>query len=194
LKLEHQFDVPASPKATLRVLMDAERVVPCMPGAQLTEVVDDRTWKSKMAVKLGPVGMDFLNEVKLVEVDEGAGRVRMEANGRDTRGKGGANATIDAQLVPIEGGTRVTMDTDLRFSGQAAQLGRPNVVKDVSTRLVDQFAECLRAQVSASPEEAAAAVERSAKPISGFRLMLSALGSAIKRLFGRGDTRSGGSS
>jgi hypothetical protein len=86
------------------------------------------------------------------------------------------------------------MDTDLRFSGQAAQLGRPSVVKDVSTRMVDQFAECLRAQVSASPEEAAAAVERSAKPISGFSLMCSALGSAIKRLFGRGDTRSGGSS
>jgi uncharacterized protein len=195
LKLEHEFDVPASPKATMRVLLDAERVVPCMPGAQLTEVVDARTWKSTMAVKLGPVGMDFLNEVKLVEVDEDAGRVRMQANGRDTRGKGGANATIDAQLEPIESGTRVRMDTDLRFSGQAAQLGRPSVVKDVSTRLVDQFAECLRAQVSASPREAAAAVERSAKPIGGFSLMFSALGSAIKRLFGRGgDTRSGGSS
>ena len=175
--------------------MDPERVVPCIPGAQLTEVVDDRTWKSKMAVKLGPVGMDFLNEVKLVEVDEDAGRVRMEANGRDTRGKGGANATIDARIDPIEGGTRVTMDTDLRFSGQAAQLGRPSVVKDVSTRLLDQFAECLRAQVSASPEEAAAVVERTGKPISGLSLIFKALGSAIKRLFGRGgDTRSGGSS
>ena len=84
------------------------------------------------------------------------------------------------------------MATDLRFSGQVAQLGRPGVVQDVSNKLVDQFAECIKAQLSASPEEAAAAVVEAQKPVSGFSLAIAALASAIKRLFGRGHGRERG--
>ena len=198
MKLEHAFDVPASPEATLKLLLDAGRVVPCMPGAELTEVVDDRHWKAKMTVKLGPVGMDFMNDVRLSEVDEAAGHVHMQATGRDTRGKGGASAEIDANFVGVEGGTRVEMSTDLRFSGQAAQLGRPSVVQDVSTKLVGQFADCLRGQLAAStPEEAARAAEQAQaaqKPISGLALMWAALKGALARLTGRGPkTQQGGS-
>jgi len=196
VKLEHAFDVPASPEAALDILLDANRVIPCMPGAELTEVVDERHWKAKMTVKLGPVGMDFLNDVKLLEVDRNGGQVKMEATGRDTRGKGGANAQIDARLVGIDGGTRVEMSTDLRFSGQAAQLGRPSVVQDVSSKLVGQFADCLRGQLAAAtPAEASQAVQQSqkAKPISGFALFWVALKGFFARLFGRGKTRQGGS-
>jgi carbon monoxide dehydrogenase subunit G len=198
VKLEHAFEVPASPQATLKLLLDAERVVPCMPGAQLTEVVDEHHWKAKMTVKLGPVGMDFLNDVTLTEVDEAGGRVQMQATGRDTRGKGGASADIDANFVGVEGGTRVEMNTDLRFSGQAAQLGRPSVVQDVSTKLVGQFAECLKAQLAAStPEEAARAAEQaraSQTHISGLSLMWAAIKGALARLTGRGPkTQKGGS-
>jgi len=198
VKLEHAFEVPASPEATLRLLVDAERVVPCMPGAELTEVVDDRHWKARMTVKLGPVGMDFLNDVTLVEVDEANGHVKMEATGRDTRGKGGANATIDASVVGTEGGTRVQMATDVHFSGQAAQLGRPSVVQDVSSKMVGQFAECLKGQLAAAtPEEAAQAAQQAQaaqKPISGFALFIAAVKGAIARLFGRAPkTHEGGS-
>ena len=84
------------------------------------------------------------------------------------------------------------MATDLRFSGQAAQLGRPSVVQDVSNKLVNQFADCLKAQLSASPEQAAEAVQQAQKPISGFSLMVGALVASIKRVFGRGDGRKGG--
>jgi uncharacterized protein len=195
VKLEHAFEVPASPQATLTLLLDAERVVPCLPGAELTEQVDERTWKSTMTVKLGPVSMDFLNDVQLVEVDEDRGYVRMEASGRDTRGKGGANATIESHLVPVEGGTRVEMNTDMRFSGQAAQLGRPSLVTDMSTKMVNQFADCLRAKLSAAtPAEEAQAAEQHHKPISGLSLIISALVGAIGRLLGRGPKpRQGGS-
>jgi uncharacterized protein len=84
------------------------------------------------------------------------------------------------------------MDTDPRFSGQVAQLGRPGVVQDVSNKLVGQFAECIKAQLSASPEQAAAAVTEAQKPISGWSLAVAALVSTIKRLIGRGGGREGG--
>lgn len=190
MKLESSFEVPAPPADALALLLDASRVIPCMPGAELVEVVDERTWKAKLTVKLGPVGMDFTNDVTVVEIDEAAGHVRLAVSGRDTRGKGGAEATIDSRFVTIEGGgTRVDMETDLRFSGQAAQLGRPAVVKDVSTRLVEQFAACLRAQLSTNREEAAEAVQAAAKPISGFSLFLVAIKGMFRRLFRRDGTR-----
>ena len=193
MKLEHQFEVPASPDQTLHLLLDAERVIPCMPGATLKEVVDENTWKAEMGVKLGPVGMQFLVGVKLLDRDDAAHKVTLGLSGRDTRGKGGAEGTVASQLTGIDGGgTRVHMDTDLRFSGQVAQLGRPAMVQDVSNKLVDQFASCIQAQLTASPKEAAAAVTEAEKPVSGLSFAVSALVSSIKRLLGRGGGRRGG--
>jgi uncharacterized protein len=187
LQLEHEFEVPASPDQTLELLLDAERVVPCMPGAKLLEVVDDDTWKSELGIKLGPVGMQFLADVKLLERDDANRVVKLSVSARDTRGKGGAEATVDSALHPTaSGGTRVAMTTDLRFSGQAAQLGRPGVVKDVSNKMVGQFAECIKGQLSAAPEERAAAVQEAHKPVSGISLAVAALVGAVKRLFGIG--------
>ncbi len=133
--------------------------------------------------------MQFLVDVTLLDRDDAAHRVRLGLSGRDTRGKGGAEGTVDSVLAAAGTGTRVAMATDLRFSGQVAQLGRPGVVQDVSNKLVDQFAECIKAQLSASPEAAAAAVVEAQKPVSGFSLAIAALVSAIKRLFGRGHGR-----
>jgi uncharacterized protein len=190
LQLEHEFEVPASPERTLELLLDAERVVPCMPGATLLEVVDERTWKSELGIKLGPVAMQFLADVKLLERDDAARAVKLGVSARDKRGKGGAEATVDSALHPTDGGgTRVAMTTDLRFSGQAAQLGRPGVVKDVSNKLVGQFADCIQGQLSQAPAERAAAVEQAQKPISGLSLAVGALVAAIKRLLGRGRGR-----
>jgi carbon monoxide dehydrogenase subunit G len=186
MNLQHEFDVPASPQATLELLLDAERVVPCMPGATLVEVAGDGTWTTTMAVKLGPVGMDFVNDVRVVENDPAAGTVRLGVKGRDTRGKGGADASVDAQLHAIDGGgTRVTMSSDVKFSGQAAQLGRPSVIQDVSTRLVDQFAQCIRAKLgtASSPDnDGVKPTAQPQKPISGLSLLAAALRGALTRL------------
>jgi len=86
LQLEHDFEVPASPERTHELLLDAERVVPCMPGAKLLEVVDEHTWKSELAIKLGPVGMQFRADVKLLDRDDEAKTVRLGVSARETRG------------------------------------------------------------------------------------------------------------
>ena len=156
MKLQHEFEVPASPAETLALLLDPERVVPCMPGATLVEIGDDGTWKTTMAVKLGPIGLDFMNDVRVVLQDEAAGIVRLAVRGRDKRGNGAADGTVDAHMVGLDGGgTKVTMDTEVRFSGQAAQLGRPAVIEDVSGRLVGEFAERIQARLhpAAHPRE-----------------------------------------
>ena len=186
MNLQHEFDVPGSPQATLELLLDAERVVPCLPGASLVEVTDDGTWKTTMTVKLGPVVMEFANDVRIVENDAAAGKVRLDLSGREKRGRGSAVATVDAQLVPHDGGTRVTMTSDVRFSGQAAQLGRPSVIQGVSTRLVDEFARCLRERLD---ESAAGVAEpqpppqsQKPKPVSGLSLIGAALRGALTRV------------
>ena len=194
--IENTFEVPGTPDQTLKLLLDAERVVPCMPGAELVEIVDDRNWRAKMRVRLGPVGMDFDNKIELAEIDEANGVVKMNVSGRDTRGKGGADGTVEARFAAIDSGTRVDMTTDLRFSGQAAQLGRPNVVQDVASKLVGDFAGCLGQQLNFQPAtEAAAAGDgdpatvpppppppSAAKPLSGFAVLMAAISGAIKRV------------
>jgi carbon monoxide dehydrogenase subunit G len=185
MNLQHEFDVPASPQATLKLLLDAERVVRCMPGATLVEVAGDGTWKTTMAVKIGPVGMDFLNDVRVVENDVAAGTMRLGVTGRDKRGRGGADASVDALLVAIDGGgTRVTMNAEVKFSGQAAQLGRPSVIQDVSTRLVAQFARCIREQLDSAPDTGATHTEppQAQKPISGLSLLVATARGAFVRL------------
>ena len=195
--IENSFQTPGSPQETLRLLLDAERVVPCMPGAELVEVVDERNWRAKMRVRLGPVGMDFDNKIELVEIDEPNGVVRMNVSGRDTKGKGGADGTVEARFAGVDGGTRVDMTTDLRLSGQAAQLGRPNVVQDVASKLVGDFAECLGKQLQLQADAQAAAAAggpstlppppppQAAKPLSAFSVLVAAVAGAIRRMLGR---------
>ncbi len=194
--IENSFEVPGSPEDTLKLLLDPERVVPCMPGAELVEVVDGKNWRAKMRVRLGPVGMDFDNKIELVEIDEANGVVKMNVSGRDTRGKGGADGTVEARFAAADGGTRVEMTTDLRFSGQAAQLGRPNVVQDVASKLVGDFAGCLGQQMGFQAATGSAIDDGdpdtappppppppAAKPLSAFAVLMAAVTGAIKRLF-----------
>jgi hypothetical protein len=183
MNLQHEFDVPESPQATLELLLNAERVVPCLPGASLVEVTGDGTWKTTMTVKLGPIAMEFANDVRVVEHDAATGKVRLDLNGREKRGRGSAVATVDAQLVPHEGGTRVTMTSDVRFSGQAAQLGRPSVIEDISTRLCDEFAQSLRRRLSETPAAAETPEPAPQKPVSGLSLIGAALRGALARIF-----------
>lgn len=197
--IENSFEVPGTPKQTMELLLDAERVVPCMPGAELVELVDDKNWRAKMRVRLGPVGMDFDNKIELVEIDEAAGIVKMNVSGRDTRGKGGADGTVEARFAAIDAGTKVDMTTDLRFSGQAAQLGRPNVVQDVASKLVGDFANCLGQQMTFQSAKEAAESDGdpatvapppppppAAKPLSAFSVLMAAITGAIKRMFRKG--------
>ena len=184
MRLENSFDVPAPRKAAWDLLMDVPRVVPCMPGAELEETVGEDAWKAKLNVKLGPIALTFATDVTREAADEAIGQVTLDARARELRGRGGAQARIQSSLTEIEGGTRIDIVTDLTLSGAVAQYGR-GIVQDVSLQLVGRFADCLKAQLVATPEEAAAAVAEQAKPVSGLSLGLGALGRAIARLLAR---------
>lgn len=186
MKIENSFDVPAPRSAAWNLLMDVPRIVPCMPGATLTETVSEDAWKADMAVKLGPISLTFATDITRDEVDEAAGSVTLNAKAREKRGRGGAQAAIQSSLTEIPEGTRIDIVTDLTMSGAVAQYGR-GIVQDVSAQLVARFADCLKAQLAAeTPEQAQAAVEEhQAKPVGGLSLGLAAIGRSIGRFFGR---------
>jgi uncharacterized protein len=189
VKIENSFEVPAAPEVAWELLMDVPRVVPCMPGAELTETLDHEHWKATMRVKLGPVSLTFDTDVRREEADEVARRATLSARAREERGRGAAQATIASALSSANGGTKVDIVTDLTLSGAVAQYGRGGLVEDVSSQLVARFAECLKAQLDANPERAQAAVAAEAKPVAGLRLVLAGVVRALSRIFRRKERR-----
>ena len=141
MKLEHDFTVHASPDRAWTVLLDVERVAPCLPGAVL-DGGDGTEYSGSMTVKLGPVTSRYHGTVRIEEADATARRAVLRARGRDAGGAGSAAATITTRLEPAGDATRVRVQTDLAISGPAAQFGR-GVMQDVSGRLMRQFADCL---------------------------------------------------
>jgi carbon monoxide dehydrogenase subunit G len=184
LLLECSFDVPVDPEQAWDLLMDVPRVIPCMPGATLTETVDDSTWKACMDVKLGPVSLTFDTDVRREEADREAMRATLAADAREVRGRGNGRARIESSLVQADGGTKVLIRTDLTLSGAVAQTGR-GLVQAVSGQLVQSFADCLRAQLAGSEDEARAAVAAQAAPVKGHRLALTALAHRFTQFFRR---------
>lgn len=188
MRLENSFEVSATPEAAWELLMDVPRVVPCMPGAELVETVDENNWKARMRVKLGPISLSFLTDVSRDEVDEAAQRVRLATKAREERGRGAASATIESSLSSAEGKTRVTTVTDLTLSGAAAQYGR-GLVQGVTEQLLKSFAECLEQQLSPSGESVTATSVAPAsaqpRPVSGLALAAAALRSSLAGLLRR---------
>jgi carbon monoxide dehydrogenase subunit G len=196
MEINNSFEVPLPPKDAWKVLLDIERIAPCMPGAELTGKVDNDTYNGKVAVKLGPVALAFQGQVKFTEIDEANLKARAKAQGKDSKGRGGANATVDFHLVPIATGTQVVVKTDLNLSGAVAQYGRASgLIQDVASQLIGQFASCLKSKLAASAtarpsatsaaaQTAAAPQPAAAKPISGFSLMFRVLLNSLRRLFG----------
>src|SRR6266545_7894455 len=158
--------------------MDIKRIAPCMPGAELTEVVDDKTYKGRIAVRLGPVALSFAGVIAFEELDNANHRARVKALGTDAKGRGGANATASFRLEPAAGGSKVLVHTDLALSGAVAQYGRGvGMIQATAAQLIKQFAGNLKAQLAAapvataSPDATTSAAPPAAKPISGFSLM-----------------------
>ncbi len=178
--IENEFTVPAAVEPLWLYLLDVERIAPCMPGAELTDVVDDRTWKGKVNVKFGPVSMSFAGTVTIEERDDAAHRVVLAAKGMEQRGKGAANAKVTSWLEPGEGATTVKMQADISLSGAVAQLSR-GLLPEVSRKLTQEFADCLQASMSAG--EAAAAPALAARPVGGIGRGLSAVWALIRRFF-----------
>jgi carbon monoxide dehydrogenase subunit G len=196
MEFENSFEVPLPPQEAWKVLLDIERIAPCMPGAELTEVVDKETYKGKVSVRLGPVALTFAGQAKFEEIDTAGQKARVRARGNDAKGRGGANALVEFRLEPTAGGTKVIVHTDLTLSGAVAQYGRGvAMVRDLAGQLIGQFATALKAQlgtheaaapampsVTGEPAAPAPPPAPAAKPISGFALMLRVLWNALVRL------------
>jgi carbon monoxide dehydrogenase subunit G len=186
MKLENSFEVPAPKKQAWDLLMDVPRVVPCMPGATLGETVSDNRWSATMAVRLGPVLLQFDTDVTREAASEEAGVVTLSARARERRGRGDVKAGIQSTLTEVDGGTRIDIVTDLTLSGNVAQYGGRGILQDVSMELVNRFAECLKAQFVAAthvdPEPPEAPPVR---PVGGLSLAVRAIWRSFLRLIRR---------
>ncbi len=168
MRIEQTVEVDAPLDRVWALVNDVPRVAPCMPGATLTKVVDERTYEGTVRVKLGPINLSYKGTVVLDEVDEAAHSAQMSANGRDVRGGGTAKAKVDTRLEPIsDSRTRMSVVTDLHLTGRVASFGR-GAVQDVSARLFGEFAQCLRQTLEEAQSAAAApAVPAAAQPSPG---------------------------
>jgi uncharacterized protein len=195
--IEDSFTMHTPVDRLWAVLQDVEQIAPCMPGAELTEAVDDRTWKGKVHVRFGPVQMAFTGTVVMEERDDAGHRARLSAKGTEQRGKGAATAKVESWLEPAgDDGTAVHIRSDITITGAAAQLSR-GLLPEISKLLTKQFADCLETKLGEEPAAAvtnvAAGAAAEAEPppaatpraVGGFGLALRALWAAIKRLVSR---------
>ncbi len=155
MKIEDQFRVDVPIEEAWRVLLDVERIAPCMPGAQLQEIEGDE-YRGVVKVKVGPITAQYKGAAKIIEADEAARRIVLKGEGRDTRGQGNASALVTVLLAEDGSGTKVSVDTDLNVTGKVAQFGR-GVMADVSAKLLGQFVKSLEENVLGADEPAAEA-------------------------------------
>ena len=199
--IQNEFTVAAPGDFLWSYLLDVEKIAPCMPGAELTEIVNDHNWKGKLVSKFGPVTLTFAGTVTIESRDDVAHRVVLTAKGMEQKGKGAANAKVTSWLEsgPTEDATVVKMEADITLTGAAAQLSR-GLLPEISKKLTQAFADCLQesmaaeqttregtaAEGDAAGEGGAPASARPpvvAKPVGGIGLGLSAIWSIIAGFF-----------
>jgi len=147
MKLNNEFTVDVPVEDVWNVLLDLERITPCLPGASLTEETGEREYDGAMKVKLGPVTQQYKGTVAIKEADESAHRAVLRADGKDARGQGTASATITSTLHDEgNGSTRVSVETDMQITGRAAQFGQ-GIQQQVSEKLLGRFADCLEEEI-----------------------------------------------
>jgi len=154
MHLENEFAVAAPPERVYSFLLDVNRVVTCMPGAELSEVVDPTTFKGRVRIKVGPITVSYNGTARIAERDEAARVAVLEAEGRETTGPGSARASARMSVEEDGAGSRVRLVTDFTVAGRIANFGR-GVMEDVSRRLVSQMADCIKSHLE--PAEAPAA-------------------------------------
>jgi carbon monoxide dehydrogenase subunit G len=172
MEMDHSFTVPVAPDRAWDVLLDVERIAPCMPGATVEEF-DGEVVTGRIKVKVGPVSLTYRGTAKFTERNPDTKNIVLEASGKETRGAGTASATVQAWLEPESSGeaTKVSMHTTMNVTGRPAQFGR-GVIVEVGGKLVEQFAQNLRQQIigdsaDAPTEDAGAAGTGTASASAG---------------------------
>ena len=159
MKINNEFTVSAPVEQAWETMLDLERIAPCLPGAAIQEEKDDGEYDGTMKVKIGPITANYKGTVKFEETDEANYRAVLQATGRDARGQGTASATITSILQEEGDKTRVSVETDMKLTGRAAQFGR-GIAQDVATKMLTRFAECLEEEIAGGPSEGADAAPK----------------------------------
>ena len=170
VKVEKTFQVAEPVEKVWAFLSDPRKVAQCVPGAQLTEQVDERNYKGAISVKVGPSVTDFRGSVEIVRLDPAAHEIEILGKGQDVRGKGSASMKMTGKLHAVENGTEVNSVSELNVVGILAQMGG-RVINEVSNIMFEQFTNCFRRQLQGEVDPAPA----SPKPISAVGLAFSAL-------------------
>lgn len=174
MEFDNTLLVPLPPDEAWALLLDIRRIAGCIPGAELTEVVDDRSYKGKVAVRLGPVALTLVGHASFEAIDHAAHTARVRARGADPKGRGGSDSVIDFRLEPADEGTRVLLHTNVTLSGSIAQYGRgAGMIQAFAQQLIVQFGENLKAQLAESPNPR--------EPVSALSVMTKAVLSSIRR-------------
>jgi carbon monoxide dehydrogenase subunit G len=160
MQIENSFAVKAEPDRVYAFLLDVNNVVSCVPGAELSEVVDPNTFKGKVRIKVGPVTVNYNGTARITSRDADTRTATLEAEGRETTGSGTAQATTIMAVAADGEASMVTLTTDFTVVGRIAQFGR-GIMEDVSRHLVGQAAECIQSKLEGPPPSAAPAAEAS---------------------------------
>jgi uncharacterized protein len=181
IRIENSFTVPAGVERAWRVVNDVPRIVPCMPGAELTETTADGAYRGNVKVKIGPVQLQFNGEARFYDIDPAAHRMKMRARASDVKGRGTVASEMAFAMAPRDGHTQVHVTTDLTLTGAVAQYGRgAGLIKEVANQFTREFAANLEKLVR---EDAPAAPPAPAKPVSGLAMLFAALRAMFLRLF-----------
>ena len=163
MEFDNEFTVQAPIDEVWKTMLDVERVAGAVPGAKVTEQTGENTYKAEIKVKLGPISMTYKGDVEIVEADESAHRAVLAIKAREARGQGTATAKSELHLTEAEGGTHSKIHTDVSLTGRAASMGR-GIIGDVSSKMVDTFAENLAGMLTAPAAAAEAGSGNGAGP------------------------------
>ena len=181
--IKTDFDVAQPVDKVWHFFDDIPQVAACLPGAQLTEDLGNDRYKGKVAVRMGPVKLQFAGTAEIKERDDAGKRIVVDAAGADEKGRGQAAMLLTARLTQVAGGTKVSVDQDLQLQGAAAQYGR-GMITDVSTVLMHDFAANMQRRIAAI-ERGESVETKSAEAAGGVGIGLRALIMALSRLFRR---------
>jgi carbon monoxide dehydrogenase subunit G len=183
--IKNEFQVAAPIDKVWQFFGDIPQVAACLPGTELTDDLGDGKYEGRVAVRMGPVRLQFAGKADITERDEAAKRLVVNATGAEEKGRGQASMVVTATLAPAGRGTKVSVAQDLQLSGAAAQYGR-GMISDVTAVLMRDFSVNLADRIDrAERGEAATGPATAASPASGFRLGMRAALMALRRVFRR---------
>jgi carbon monoxide dehydrogenase subunit G len=182
--IKSDFEVAQAVDRVWTFFDDIPQVAACLPGAELTDNLGDDKYAGKVAIRMGPVKMEFAGSAEIRERDDAARRIVVHAAGADEKGRGQAAMGVTASLVSVAGGTKVDVAMDLQLSGAAAQYGR-GMIADVTAVLMRDFATNMQNRITAiekglSPDQVATAA-----PAGGFAIAMRAMRMALTRVLRR---------